>query len=172
MRQTCRTCDGSGQIPDTRDPFERNAPRIDCKACGGIGEIEVTDDANGRPVFTAGCGHVVSVLVGIGTGYARMADGSSLCYPCADEHERQAMRDAAATPGAAFLAYVSSDGKSLTTWPGGILANVTGHTVARTGWNRSQVHRWWAVSPDGAHWYGSNAGEGMCIAVRRIKGTR
>lgn len=160
-RETCRACDGAGQIPDTRDVFERNAPRIDCQACGGIGET---------PVRILDCGHSPTPGVKPGTGYACTRDGVTLCYSCSDEHERQAMREAAGTPGAAFLAYVSTDGKSLTTWPGGILARVTGHTVSRTGWNRSQIHRWWAVSPDGAHWYGSNAGEGMCIGIRRVKG--
>lgn len=159
MRETCRACDGAGQIPDTRDPFERNAPRIECQACGGIGETAAR---------ILDCGHGPTPGAKPGTGYAYTSEGRTLCYACSDEHERQAMSDATGR----FLAYVSSDGKSLTTWPGGILARVTGHSVSRTGWHGSKVHRWWAVSPDGAQWYGSNAGEGMCIGVRRIKGTR
>ena len=124
----------------------------------------ITDGPNGRPVFTAGCGHVVQVLVGAGTGYARKPDGSTVCYACA--YMEELAEFATATE---YVAYVSGDGKSLTNWPGGILARITGHTVSRTGFNRSEVHRWWMTDPKGRNFYGSNGGPGMVVRVKRIK---
>lgn len=98
-------------------------------------------------------------------GYATDRDGRTLCYLCADDAQR---REMATAPAA--LAYVASDGRSLTTWTGGRLARVTAHSVARNGWHGSEVHRWWAESPDGARWYGSNGGHGLAVTVRRLVG--
>lgn len=128
--------------------------------------VDVTDDAHGRPVFVADCGHTVSVLVGsIGTGYAREADsGRTLCYPCADDKQRATM-----ATSASVVAYISGTGARVTTWSGGTLAAVTGHSISRNGWHRSEVWRWWATAPDGSRWYGANAGAGMVVTMRRVK---
>lgn len=125
------------------------------------------DDAPGwaERTITPDCGHTVTVS-GMGSGYAIERDtGRTRCYSCADESERATMADSAS-----HVAYVAGDGKSVTTWSGGRLARVTGHTTARNGWHRSIIHRWWAIAPDGSAWYGANSGQGMAIRMRRIKG--
>lgn len=117
--------------------------------------------------LTPDCGHTVTVS-GMAAGYATDRETDrTLCYACADASERERM--AALPVGGHQLAYVSTDGRTLTTWTGGTLARVTGHSVARTGFHRSEVWRFWAVAPDGSRWFGANAGHGMAINVRRVK---
>jgi hypothetical protein len=102
---------------------------------------------------------------GLGTGYAKRAsDGALICYTCADFEERCSL-----LTQAKFCAYVSSDGKSLTTWTGGILGRVTG-----TG----KPHPWTRRSPFGERrymtfrdvhgqgWHGTGA-PGMYATIRR-----
>lgn len=137
--------------------------------------MTTVDPATVPPVgATLDCGHILtdelrhslgthSTGQPFGTGYARTQDGRTLCYPCADESERDAMRDASS-----FVAYVSSSG-DLTTWSGGLLARGVPymHGVSRNGWHGSEIHSWRFRSDDGSEWYGRNAGAGMVIRVRR-----
>lgn len=113
------------------------------------------------------CGHLPTPTDGAGTGYAYDAEGRTYCYPCSDDRERAEM-----AASASHLCYVSGTGARITTWPGGTLAVVTGHTISRNGWHGSEVWRWWATAPDGSRWYGANAGAGMVVNMRRIKGDR
>lgn len=113
---------------------------------------------------TLDCGHAPTPGASPGTGYAFDSESQrTLCYACAAVLDWQRM--AAHTE---HFAYVSSDGHWLTTWSGERLASITGHTVSRSGWHRSEVHRWWIIDRNADRWYGQNGGAGMCIAVRRI----
>jgi hypothetical protein len=119
---------------------------------------------------TLTCGHVRPAMpTPGGTGVATTRDGRTFCYPCADASEREAFETADT-----FTAYVSMDGRRLTTWPGGTLAHtvIGRHGVSRSGWHGSEVHSWRFFTGIGAartEWYGRNAGPGMVITVRRAK---
>lgn len=99
-----------------------------------------------------------------GTGYASHADGSKVCYSCADTEQRAEL-----TTANVYGVYLSGDGKSLTTWTGGKLATVTHESDAKTGFYGSTIRSVRAVTPDGSHWYGKGRGRGMCLTVRRNK---
>lgn len=119
------------------------------------------------------CGHTATPdPAGIGTG--RVIDphtDATSCYPCSDEHERDAM-----TRANAFVAYVSTDGDALTTWPGGHLATIDPADTRQTGrrtytpsggtWTR---HVWHATDVDGGRWTGVNGGPGLIIRVHRLR---
>lgn len=119
------------------------------------------------------CGHVNPGVEAAGwngwgpTGYARTPANFTMCYPCADVHDRAAMANANEHFG-----YLSGDGKSITTWTGGHLARVTQHGKARLGFHGSMIHAIRAVAPDGSQWYGRNGGEGMHIKIKRAKSSR
>lgn len=123
--------------------------------------------APGRPLD---CGHEWSPPEG-GTGaagYARTVTGRTVCYRCADEHEREAMR-AAALAGEPFAAYLDSDGRTITTWTGGTLARVTDEVVRLAFGGRAEVTHIRANDPHGRHWYGKGSGRGMFIVIRPNK---
>lgn len=104
------------------------------------------------------CGHSVEPT-GIGTGYATTLDGRKLCYACADEAQRAEM-----ATSERFVAYVSSDGKRVTTWTGGELARVTASWQDMAG-RRRYVR---AVDPSGARWHGVGPVEtGDYVSLRR-----
>jgi hypothetical protein len=111
------------------------------------------------------CGHPATPdPTGIGTGRAidPHTDTTS-CYPCSDEHERDAM-----TRANTFVAYVSTHGDALTTWPGGHLATIDPADTRQTGrrtctpsggiWTR---YVWHATDVDGGRWTGVNGGPGL-----------
>lgn len=111
------------------------------------------------------CGDIyVRPTSGIGTGYTRTQDGRVICYAHSDESERADFAKADR-----FTAYVSSDGNSLTTWPGGYLAEVTSWTESKTGWAGSTIYAYRFLAPNGARFYGRNGGAGMVITVKRAK---
>jgi hypothetical protein len=131
----------------------------------------VTELTNAQS-FTPDCGHPVSPAPGdIGTGYATSAKtGKTMCYPCADASEREAIKTADV-----FVAYVSADRKRITTWTGGELAEVTSHVLGKKirtseGWYR--VRAVTAVTPDGAEWYGRGSDNADVITIRRKKGSK
>lgn len=106
------------------------------------------------------------------SGYAIRWNGERICYPCSDVSER-----AAFAVFDVFIAYVSGDGKSITTWPGGFLARVTYMSRTSSGFGslpgrRGSVYTISAIAPDGSEWYGRNAGPGMSIRLRRKKSRR
>lgn len=119
------------------------------------------------------CGHPATPdPTGIGTGRAidPHTDATS-CYPCSDEHERDAM-----TRANTFVAYVSTHGDALTTWPGGHLAAIDPVDTRQTGrrtytpsggmWTR---YVWHAIDVDGGRWAGVNGGPGLVIRVHRLR---
>lgn len=110
---------------------------------------------------TLDCGHAPTPDT-IGTGYAETADGRRVCYPCADDMQRAEL---AATPaGGRFGAYLSTDGRHVTTWTGGHLATVT----RLTGNRRQTFVR--ARDRDGRMWAGVGPAEsGTYVTLRRIR---
>lgn len=95
-------------------------------------------------------------------GSAILDDGSRICYDCATAADRSAMRDA--TPGDRFTAYVSSDGRTLTSWPGRELGTVVGWGE-RHPWSNSR--RYVSVRDvNGGRWRGT-AEPGMWASLRR-----
>lgn len=94
--------------------------------------------------------------------------GRTMCPLHIREAERIRMQDAWANR-TTFVAYTSSDGRLITTWPGGELAKVVHSGVSNSGWNGSEIHTWRAVDPDGHTWYGRNGGNGMAITLRPAK---
>lgn len=119
------------------------------------------------PPTCADCGKDFPVLpknhIG-GTGYAILPNGAHVCYSCADARQREDLKTADK-----FGAYLSGDGKRITTWTGGELARVVGEGQSQTGWHGSNITYVNAVAPDGSLWYGKGGGRGMCIVIRRRK---
>ncbi|MCK2240062.1 MULTISPECIES: hypothetical protein [unclassified Crossiella] len=120
-----------------------------------------------------GCGHnATPATPGTGTGIAiDTHTGATSCYPCSNEQEREAM-----TRANIFLAYVSTDGDALTTWPGGHLATIDLADTRQPGrrtytpsggmWTR---YLWHATDTYGGRWAGVNGGPGLLIRLRRLR---
>jgi len=117
------------------------------------------------------CGHTATPDT-VGTGSAiDPRTGATSCYPCSDQREREAI-----TRATTFVAYVSTDGDALTTWPGGHLATIDPADTRQTGrrtytpsggmWTR---HVWHATDVDGGRWIGVNGGPGLVIGVHRLR---
>ncbi len=115
------------------------------------------------------CGHEPTRVEGsAGAGFGRGTDGKTRCYSCCNAEEREAL-----LTGDRYDAYLSGDGLTLTTWPGGKLADVTRLVKARTGgFGWQQHHRYYfrAIDVHGAAWYGSTPGKGMFARMHRAKG--
>lgn len=106
------------------------------------------------------CGHE-AVPSGIGTGYAIMEDGKKVCYTCADDRQREAMKTADVVYG-----YLSQDRRSVTTWTGGTLARVT------EAWTSERARKTFVRATDaqGVRWYGQGPSEsGTYVKLRRAK---
>ncbi|WIV57897.1 hypothetical protein [Amycolatopsis nalaikhensis] len=120
------------------------------------------------------CGHPATPdTSGTGaTGYAiDPATDATRCYPCSDEREREAM-----TRANTFVAYVSTDGRTLTTWPGGHLATIDpadahqhGQRIYTPSGGRWTRYVWHATDVDGGRWGGVNGGPGLVIRMRRLR---
>lgn len=109
------------------------------------------------------CGHPLSPHSAVTTGYAEL-DGRRVCYDCADAHERAAL-----LTERRMVAYLSGDGERLTTWTGGLLANVTRRHVARNNFSRDGIVKFRAVDVHGQRWYGTSPGCGMYARMHRAK---
>lgn len=110
------------------------------------------------------CGHEPTKTDGPGTGYARDNEGRKICYDCASKPDIEAVER-----GEEIWAYVSSDGKKITTWPGNELMRVTYNGTARTGWYNSEITYIRAIAPNGRRYYGKNGGNGMVIRMKPNK---
>ena len=99
---------------------------------------------------------------GFSAGYATLRDDSRVCYDCADGIQLEEMDSATV-----FSAYVSMDGRMVTTWTGGTLAMVRQSRSLRSGFGRQGQLYVRAVDRNGCEWYGRNGGAGMCINLRR-----
>jgi hypothetical protein len=115
------------------------------------------------------CGHVESPHSEYTTGYGTDAQGKRHCYNCCTALDLATMRDTGRID-----AYLSSDGETITTWPGGILARVTSEREGSAGGflRGVTVTRVDAIADDGSLWYGRGPGRGMYIRLRRTAGAR
>jgi hypothetical protein len=113
------------------------------------------------------CGHTLPELkprhTGA-TGYARLATGEVVCYPCSDVLARVEM----ARTGE-VCAYVNETDRTLTSWPGGFLARITAISTHSIGFGRSKIRHVWATTPDGCRWFGKGSDEWDAVVVRRLK---
>lgn len=128
-----------------------------------------------RPSVCGQCGGAIPPHVpgSCDTGYARTADGLALCLPCA--HGRTLAEWNATQPGEGFVAYLSGDGHTLTTWPGEILARVTWRTVAMRYTPTGGAYEWHSIrarDAAGRAWYGGGPGFGMYCRVKPNRVTK
>jgi hypothetical protein len=68
-----------------------------------------------------------------------------------------------------YFAYVSGDGRELTTWPGETLARVVQERPCRFSMTGTRGISVRAVAADGAVWYGRGAGRHMAISIKRAR---
>jgi hypothetical protein len=139
------------------------------------GSLFVRDDiesafSNGV-TFCADCEKLVRRGDGCGTGYACLTgkeEGKRVCYSCADERQRANLLDRSAP----FCAYLSNDGKQITTWTGGRLMGVTASVpckLSRMSYTHGKDFRTvWARDVHGGEWYGRGS-PGICIKLRPTK---
>lgn len=102
-----------------------------------------------------------------GTGYAILPDERKICYACADNRQREELKDRKP-----FVAYVAGHGKTITTWTGGVLALITRSTTCRLtrqsfihGKTIQCIH---ARDIHGGHWTG-RGNPGLAIKLRPVK---
>lgn len=111
------------------------------------------------------CGHPASEQGPI-HGYGSK-DGKRYCYDCCEQGDREAMRTEDTFSGA----YVSSDGRTITNWPGRLLGRVT--YLARRDGTRSQwgeyLYSVKVTDVFGQRWYGVGGGRGMWVTLRKYK---
>ncbi len=109
------------------------------------------------------CGHNPSPHDEYTTGTAHTRDGREICCTCADSEQREDLK-----AEKHYDAYLSGDGKRLTTWTGGNLAKITdlwevGNNMAGT------LLRFRAVDTHGNRWYGTSPGRGMYARMHKNK---
>jgi hypothetical protein len=105
------------------------------------------------------------VATGICTGYATTQGGARICYACADAAQHEEMRTAQS-----MFAYLSSDGRTISTWTGGALARVTSEHTQRVGFGfRPSRTYLQAIAPDGSRWHGTSPGRGMFCRMKRSR---
>lgn len=107
---------------------------------------------------------------GIGTGYATR-DNQRICYACTDAEQREDMRDRSQP----FVAYVSSDGRTVTTWTGGKLGDAryigTVRLTRRSYTHGATMNSYRVTDVHGGEWYGRGS-PGIAITLRPCKGSR
>ena len=115
------------------------------------------------------CQKEIPTPEGCGTGYAVHEWGQLICYDCSDKRQREEMRDRSRP----FTAYVSSDGKDVTTWTGGKLGSVVSRRrceLTRQSFthSRKEYSSFRVRDIHGAEWYGRGS-PGICINLRPCK---
>lgn len=74
-----------------------------------------------------------------------------------------------------FTAYVSSDGREVTTWTGGNLGSISRSTPVKlarwSAFHGSHVYAYRVIDFDGARWHGRGS-PGMVITLKRVKGRK
>ena len=115
------------------------------------------------------CGHA-AIPSDCTPGYAvNRATGKTLCYACADGEQRAALLDRSRP----FVAYVSGDARTITTWTGGHLMPITRTLpckLTRQSWthDRQDYMSLRAVDCHGGHWHGRGSA-GIAIRLRPCK---
>lgn len=107
------------------------------------------------------CGHV-AVATPHTPGYG-IFDGRKLCYSCCDSEELRKMSESRK-----YFAYLSGDGKRITSWPGGTLAVVT-RLWTVTNNMAGKLYRIRATMGDGSRWHGTSPGPGMYCRLTRSR---
>ncbi len=116
------------------------------------------------PVHCTDCS-ALCVPSGCGTGYAELPSGLRVCYPCADNRERENIGR-----GLPFFGYLQ--GSHIVTWSGGLMFYVKQIATRRNGGacagKRHYIRARSAV--DGTMWYGSGPAEnGTYVRLRQCK---
>jgi hypothetical protein len=119
------------------------------------------------PMVALSCGHEPSPHSEHTTGTVTLPDDREVCWSCGDQWQREYM----ATHDQ-LDAYLSSDGKSITTWSGGHLATVERGVSRKTGFCGATRMYLRAVDPTGKRWHGSSPGPGMYARLRKSSGAR
>jgi hypothetical protein len=120
--------------------------------------------------FRCACCHKVKATSGNGctSGYAVMPDNSLFCFECADESQRNDLKDRSKP----FVAYVGSDGKRITTWTGGLLMRVTQswpcQLTRKSHWHGKNYSCIRATDVHGGRWFGRGS-PGVAIKLRPSK---
>jgi hypothetical protein len=119
--------------------------------------------------FMPDCGHTVTPTPGrVGTGTATdPKTGRTMCYPCAEASERDAIKTADSHTG-----YVSDDGKQFATWTGGELGKITSIVRGARQYGKDGPYRMrtvYVTTPDGARWFGRGSDDVDLITVHRLK---
>lgn len=90
----------------------------------------------------------------------------AICYACCHARDLAALQDRSRP----FVAYLASDGATVTTWPGGTLGAVTRRDLIPLPFGRrgyySAIR---VVDVHGGHWYGRGH-KGMAVVLRPCKG--
>lgn len=120
--------------------------------------------------FTPDCGHTVTPVPGsVGTGKATdPATGRTMCYPCAEAAEREAIKTADV-----YSVYLTSARPNVvTTWTGAVLGTVTSWSRGAKQYSKNGPYRMQMITvrtPDGAEWYGRGSDDTDVITIRRRK---
>ena len=116
------------------------------------------------------CGHVATPQPAGsgGTGYARLPSGKRICYDCADKRQQEEMRTKND-----FMAYVSGDGKHITSWSGGTLGTVTSMKSRSNIFMRGdKLYSIRVRDIHGQEWYGTTLGPHMYARLHKSKKSR
>ena len=121
--------------------------------------------------MSAVCAHCGAICVPdvLVAGYAVTPKNEKICYSCAYKAQIQDLKDRSKP----FTAYISCDGKRISTWKGSTLMTITRSRPCRLT-RRSFTHdsrtfmSIHAVDVHGAHWYGRGSA-GIVITLRPCK---
>lgn len=116
----------------------------------------------------------------ITTGYGVDANGGKICYSCCADIDRADMVGSGratlylSAPSIAQphrvgrVGYVSSEGWSITNWPGSLEFVPRGMIgISRTNWGLERIDVWFAF--DGFVWHGKNIGDSQILHCKRTK---
>lgn len=113
------------------------------------------------------CGDLLKAPTSLGTGYAWTPDGKCICYAHADALQLQHLEDLD-TP---LAVYLSEDRKSVKSWSGGVLGEVTDYATGGTYysfWSGPWRMRYITVkTPGGRTWRGQGSDQYQVITLRR-----
>ena len=112
------------------------------------------------------CRHVESPHSEITRGYGTDKDGKRYCYDCCQARDIAYMQERGRID-----AYLSSDGKTVTGWPGYRLAIVRREWKISAGGfaSATTITHVWARAADGSWWAGRGPGRGMYMRLSRLK---
>jgi len=149
-RDNCPRCEGTGWVIDFRAIRER-----------AMRERVSGERRESQPSNPLSCGHKPSPHGEHTTGTAHTPDGREICWACADAEQREELKTARD-----FTGYLSE--KTLTTWTGGILANITRLWKVRNNM-AGNLLRFRAIDVHGQEWYGTSPGIGMYARMHKAK---